>query len=65
MDSNQGWKLIAIPVGGLALLGIFIWQCIRFWMAYSKVGGSGNLIGGVVCALLLVAWLALAAKMLL
>ena len=64
MDGNHGWKLIAIPVGALALLGIFIWQCIRFWMAYSKVGGAVNLACGIVCALLIVAWLVLAAKML-
>ncbi len=65
MTDQAGWKLIAIPVGGLALLGILIWQCIRFWMVYSKVGGSGNLAGGIVCALLIVAWLVLAVKMLL
>ena len=63
MDRNHGWKLIAIPVGGLALLGVLIWLCIRFWMAYSKLGGTGDLIGGVVCALLIAAGLALAVKM--
>jgi hypothetical protein len=34
-------------------------------MAYSNVGGTVNLAGGIVCALLIVAWLVLAAKMLL
>ncbi len=63
MDSNHGWKLIVIPVGGLVLLGILIWLSIHFWTAYSRLGGSGNLIGGVVCALLIVAGLAVAVKM--
>ncbi|HZE99289.1 MAG TPA: hypothetical protein VE981_19955 [Planctomycetota bacterium] len=64
MPEAHGWKLIAIPLGGLALLGVLIWQCVRFWMLYSKAGGTGNLAGGVVCALLIVAWLVLAFKML-
>lgn len=64
MDSNQSWKLIAIPVGGLALLGVLIWQCIRFWMLYAKGGGTGNMAGGVACALLIAGVLVLAFKML-
>ena len=63
MPEPYGWKLIAIPVGGLALLGVLIWQCIRFWMLYSKAGGTGNMVGGVVCALLIVGLLVLAVKM--
>ena len=63
-DRLVGWKIIAVVLGGLALLGILIWQAIRFWMIYSKDGGTGPLIGGVVCSLLLLGWIILAIKML-
>lgn len=62
-DSGFGLKAIGVVFGGLALLGVLIWQCIRFWMLYSKAGGTGNMIGGVVCAVLIVGLLALAVKM--
>ena len=62
-DSGMGAKAIGIVVGGLALLGVLIWQCIRFWMLYSKSGGTGNMVGGVACALLIVGLLVLAVKM--
>lgn len=61
-DSGFGGKAIAIVLGGLALLGVLIWQCIRFWMLYSKSGGTINMVGGVVCALLIVGLLVLAVK---
>jgi len=64
-EGGSGGKAIAVVLGGLATLGVLIWQSIRFWSAYSKVGGMGNLAGGIVCALLLVGLLVLAAKMLL
>jgi hypothetical protein len=63
MNEQFGWKLPAVVLGGLALLGILLWQSIRFWMAYSRSGGSSNLIVAVVCTLLIVVWLAVAVKM--
>lgn len=63
-DRLVGWKIIAVVAGGLALLGILTWQAIRFWMIYSKDGGTGPLIGGVVCSLLLLGWIILAIRML-
>ena len=62
-DHIVGRKIIAVVLGGLALLGILIWQAIRFWMIYSKDGGTGPLIGGVVCSLLLLGWIILAIRM--
>lgn len=63
MPERYGGKLIAVVAGGLAILGVFIWLTIRFWSAYSHVGGAGNLIGGIVFSLFIAAWLALAVKM--
>jgi len=63
MNEQFGWKLLAVVLGGLALLGVFLWQAIRFWTAYSKSGGTPNLVGALVCTLLVVAWLAVAVKL--
>ena len=63
MADGFGWKAVAVVLGGLGLLGIFLWQAIRWWTAYSKLGGPGNLIGGVVFTLLIVAWIVAAVRM--
>lgn len=63
MNEQLGWKLLAVVGGGLALLGVLLWQSIRLWMAYSKAGGTPNLVGAIVCTLLIVAWLAVAVKL--
>jgi hypothetical protein len=65
MDGFNGAKAIGIVVGGLALLGVLIWGAVRYWMIFSKQGGGMPLAIAIVCTLLILGWLAGAAKMLL
>ena len=64
MPGQYGWKRIVIPVGGLALLGVLVWGCIHFGMAYSRGGGAGNLAGLLVCVFVAAAALSMARRLL-
>ena len=63
-DGFNGGKAIVVGVGGLTALGVLVWLFVRFGMAYSKSGGSGNLAGLLVCVLLLAGGASLARQML-
>ena len=64
MQDLLGFKALAAILGGLTLFGVFVWQTIRFWKSYAKVGGTGNLLGGILFVLFVVAWIAVAARLL-
>ena len=65
MDGFNGRRAIGAVFGGLAMLGVLIWQAIHCWMAWSKEGGTTPLALAIACTLLVIGLLALAAKMLL
>ncbi len=64
MQDLLGFKALAAILGGLTLFGVFAWQTIRFWKSYAKVGGTGNLLGGITFVLFIIVWIAVAVRML-
>jgi hypothetical protein len=63
MPELLSYKGLAAILGGLTLFGVFVWQTIRFWKSYAKVGGTGNLLGGVAFVLFILVWIVVAVRM--
>jgi hypothetical protein len=63
MQDPLSYKSLAAILGGLTLFGVFVWQTIRFWKTYAKVGGTGNLLGGLVFVLFIILWIVVAVRM--
>jgi len=63
MQDLLGFKALAAILGGLTLFGVFVWQTIRFWKTYAKVGGTGNLLGGLVFVLFIILWIVVAVRL--
>jgi hypothetical protein len=41
---------------GVLCPALFLWQAVRYWLAYAREGTAPNLIAGILFAVALVAW---------
>jgi len=51
--SSVGWRI----AGWIFILGLFLYQAVKYFIAYAKSSSTADMIGGIAFALALAAWI--------